>query len=599
LLLLSLASGPAFAQTETGKIAGRVTDAQDLPVPGATVTATAVQTQATRTAVTDGLGGYVMANVSPAAYDVTVQLSGFKTYATKVQVTVGAEVTIDARLEVGAQTEVVTVTAHVETINVRTAEVATTVTQQQIRELPTITRDPYDLVALAGNVSDQDPTIYSGDTPRGIKGYSINGMRATSANALLDGSANNDEFTGSIGQSVPLDAVQEFSVISSNFSAQYGRATSGIVNVIVKSGTNDFTGTAYEFFRNEKMATQTPDQKARSLEKSPFDRHQVGFSLGGPINRDRMHFFTSLEGTRVRSDTTDITWVPTPEFLARTAPNTQAFFAKYPLASPTSGQLLTRGELGGTPGGPFAGLPAGLPIFGQVRRQIPTDAGGGDPQNTVQWVTRLDWTMGPDTIAYARYALEDEEFLLGSNANSPYQGFDTGEVSNNHNALFSLTRIWSPRFTTQSKVVFNRLKNVQPLGDQPAGPTLYARTTPTSFAGVRIAFPGYLPFNPGSAIPFGGPQNLLQVYQDANRLAGRHDMRFGGSFVRIMDNRTFGAYLNSVETLGGSLNQALDNLVLGQLIRFEGAADPQGKFPGQAVTLPVSPPNFTRNNRYN
>lgn len=597
--LVFVSLGSAAAQTETGRIAGMVVDEQGGAVPGVNVTATSVATGASRSTVTDGTGNYVLANLLPASYEVSFRIQGFRTTTMRVQLTVGAEVAADATLAVGGITETVAITATAERVNVRTAEIATTISQQQITELPTLTRDPYDLISITGNVSDQDPTGVGETEGRGARGFAINGLRSTATNVLLDGAANNDEFTGAVGQSVPLDSVQEFSVISSNFSAQYGRATAGIVNVATKAGSNEFRGSAYEFFRNQKLSTRTIDQEERDIEKSPFDRHQAGFSIGGPIRKNRAHFFANVEYIRVRSTSTEIALVPTPEFLARTAPATQNFFSKYALAAPIAGPFVTRGEIGGTPGGPFAGLPASLPVFGQVQRKIPTNAGGGSPQDTLQLVGRVDWTMGDNMNAYVRYALENQEFLVGSNANSPYQGFDAGATEDNHNALFALTRVWSPRLTTQSKIVFNRLKNLQPLGDQPDGPTLYARSTTTRISGVRIAFPGYLPFQPGSAIPFGGPQNLIQTYHDGNWFGGKHDLRFGGSYVRIMDNRTFGAYQNSVQTLGASLAAAMDNLMLGQLLSFAGAIDPQGKFPGEIVTLPARQPNFTRNNRYN
>jgi hypothetical protein len=603
--LLATAPSTVFAQTETGRIAGRLSDAQGSVVPGVAVTATSTTTGASRTTVTDASGRYVIANLPPASYNVTFQLQGFKTTSTRVQVSVGAEVTTDAKLEVGGVAETVTVTAETERVNLRTPEISTTIQEQQIRELPTITRDPFDLIAIAGNVNDQDPTIFSGDTPRGVNGYSINGMRSTATNALLDGAANNDEFTGSLGQSVPLDSVQEFSVISSNFSAQYGRATSGIVNVATKAGSNIFHGTVYEFFRNEKMATRTVDQIARGIEKSPFNRNQPGFSVGGPLVKDRFQFFVSGEFTRVRSSATDLSWVPTPQFLALASPQTRAFFDRYGLATPINGPVLTRAQIGAevtpTAGGPFAALPGGTPIFGQVQRTLPIDAGGGTPQNTQAWVFRTDWTMGPKSNAYVRYALQHENFELGSNSNSPYKGFDTGSLNDNHNVLLSLTRVWASNFTSQSKIVFNRLKNEQPLGDQPDTPGLYMRSGGvTTLQNIRIAFPGYLPYAPGSAIPFGGPQSLAQIYQDQSWLKGAHDVRFGGSFVRIMDNRAFGAYENAVQYLStAGAATALDNLMLGRIAEFSAAVDPQGKFPGGTVTLPAKSPSFTRNNRYN
>ena len=124
-------------------------------------------------------------------------------------------------------------------------------------------------------------------------GFSINGARTASTNILLDGGDNNYLFTAGVGQEIPLDAVQEFSVITNNFSAQYGRASGGIVNVVTKSGTNRFSGTGYEFFRNDKLASNTPDNDANDIEKGKFRRNQPGYSLGGPIMRDKVHFFSS------------------------------------------------------------------------------------------------------------------------------------------------------------------------------------------------------------------------------------------------------------------------------------------------------------------
>jgi hypothetical protein len=579
------------AQTETGKISGRITDDQNAVLPGVTVTATAVATKVTRTTTTDALGAYLFANIQPADYEIKAELSGFRTIVAKATIGVGATVAVDVKMAVGGLEEVVQVSAQEPLVNTRTQEVATTISQSQLRELPTITRNPYSLAALAGTASDQD-------SGRGA-GISLNGLRGSSTNVLLDGAANNDEFTASVGQQIPLDAVQEFSVISNSFSAQYGRATGGIVNVLVKAGTNALHGSAYEFFRNDSLSTNTFDNKARGIEQSPFNRNQYGGSFGGPIARDRAFFFGSYEGIRVRSNTTNVTLVPTPEFLARTAPETQAFFNAYKLAAPISGPTITRGQIPGLNGnGPFAALPADLPIFGQVQQQLPTDAGGGNPQDTVLAVGRVDVAIRPSMQFYARYALEHQNQFDGTGTSSPWSGFNTGSKNVNNNMLASLTNVWSPRFTTQSKFVFNRLDNEAPLGDAPIGPTLYLRPSATSLQNVPIALPGYNPFLPGTAIPAGGPQNFSQAYEDATYVLGSHELRFGGSYTYFVDNRTLGAFETSVETLGNNLSNALDNLMFGHLLQFQGAVDPQGHFPGETVNLPLSAPSFTRSNRY-
>jgi hypothetical protein len=602
---LALATSAA-AQTETGRITGVVTDATGGILPGVTVTARAVGTGATRELTTDSAGQYVFANLPPGPYEISAVLTGFNTANAKATVTVGAALNVDLKLDVAGTQESINVVAEVPRINVTNAEVATTIGETQIRELPTITRNVYDLVAVAGNVSggvvDEETGTEWTETTRGT-GYAINGMRASSTNVLLDGAANNNEFDTTVGQEVPLDSVQEFSVVTSNFSAQYGRASGGIVNVLTKSGTNSFHGSGYEFFRSDKLSTNTFDNKANEVDKDPFTRHQMGFSVGGPVKRDRMHFFGNLEYIRVRSNGTLFGWIPTPQFIAASGQPTRDFFAKYGGSTTANGAVLTRGQVSaevGSAAGPFNSLPADMPVFGLVQKALPIDAGGGDPQDDYQLVSRVDISMPGQSQLWVRYALQNFEAEPGTNANSVYDGYDTGSLEKNHSFLASYTRVFGSSFTMQSKLVFNRLLEDQPLnGDYT--PTLYMNpTNPIRLQGDRIAFPGYLPWSPGNAIPFGGPQRLLQLYQDQTWLKGKHDIRLGGSYVRIEDDRTFGAYANAVQSLStaSAALPALDNFVLGQIQRFNVAINPAG-FPGGTYVTPVELPNFTSFNRYN
>ena len=537
--------------------------------------------------------------------DITTELDGFRAANAKVTVSVGGAANVDLRMDLAGTKENVNVVAEVPRINTTNGEVSTTITETQIRELPTITRNVYDLVAVAGNVSGgrvADGEEWT-ETTRGT-GYNINGQRASSTNILLDGAANNNEFDTTVGQQVPLDSVQEFSVVTSNFSAQYGRATGGVVNVLTKSGTNNFRGTGYDFYRSDKLATNTFDNKANGIEKGEFTRHQMGFSVGGPIRRDKLHFFTNLEYIRVRSTDTLISWVPTPQLIAASAQPTRDFFAAYGGNVNANGPVLTRGEvssiLNATGSGAFQSLPASTPAFARVEKTLPIDAGGGDPQDDYQWVTRVDVTLNNNSQMYIRYAMQDQQAELGTNSASPYAGFDTGYLNKNHNILASFTKVYGSTFTTQTKVTWNRL-----LGDQPLNgdyqPTLYMNpTTPVSLQGYDISFPGYLPWSPGNAIPFGGPQKLLQFYQDQTWIRGKHDLRFGGSYVHIADDRTFGAYANAVEALNltSAALPALDNFVQGRLARFQTAINPEG-YPGGSYVTPVSLPSFTSFNTYN
>src|SRR5688500_1329659 len=345
LVALAAPFGPAWAQIETGRISGTVSDAQGGVVPGVTVTAKSVNTGVSRDTVSDTSGAYVFANVNADTYEVTFMLTGFRTAARRVTVGVGATAAADVKLEVGGLTEQVAVVAVPETIDTRTGEFKTTVSARQLTELPTLTRNPYDLVALSGNVreANQDESDLAG-VPRGT-GFSINGARTASTNIMLDGGDNNYLFVAGVGQEIPLDAVQEFSVITNNFSAQYGRASGGIVNLVTKSGTNRFSGTGYEFFRSEKLASNSPDNIANNKEKDQFKRNQLGYSLGGPIVRDKVHFFSSLEYIGIRSMTTLNSWVLTPEFINQAPASLRNYMAAYGTGAVINGTILTRADV--------------------------------------------------------------------------------------------------------------------------------------------------------------------------------------------------------------------------------------------------------------
>ncbi len=596
----------AFAQVETGQIGGTVADPQGAVIPGATITVSSSDTGATRNSTTTGDGTYIITNLQPGNYEIKIEGAGFAAKSVPVRVSVGTKTTVDVELAVSGGGEAVDVVAGEQGIQVNTENqtLSTIVTQKQLRELPTITRNPYALVQLAGTAVTIDPEAQDTSTTasdRGV-GFNINGQRSASTNVLLDGADNNDTYASDIGNAVPLDSVQEFSVLSNNFSAEYGRAGGGIVNVATKSGTNEFHGTVYEFSRLSRLASQSSELKGSftPTKKGVFTRNQFGYSVGGPILEDKLLFFNSIEWIRVRSQDTAIALVPTPELIAQTPANVQAFFAPFSLSTPINGQVFTVGDIGGNPDGAFAALPSGLPAFGEVFYSVPADAGGGLPQNQYQVVGRADWNISDKTTMYARYALQSIDFFEGALSFSPWQGFNSGVRTFNNNFLVSMTRVWSDRFVTQSKVAYSRVRNDQPLGEQPITPVLYLRQNAgAELFGRQVAFPGYLPFTPGASIPAGGPANNVQFYQDQTYTTGNHSFRFGGSFIRILDNHNFGAFEYSVQELGSSELNGLDALLTGVLARYRVAIDPQGAFPGDTVTLPATPPSFERNNRYN
>src|SRR5579864_325145 len=614
LATLAFMSFVAYAQTETGQITGTVMDQSSAAIPNVTVTAKGTGTGVTRTAITGDTGTYTIANLLPGDYLVSAKAQGFAAIEQRVTVSVGSRVGLDLHLELGKAETIVNVTESPVQVDTTTQTLGNVVTETQLRELPNLTRNPYQFVALAGNVSD------AGIGTRGA-GFAINGQREASTNILLDGASNNDEFNGNVGQQVPLDSVQEFSILTANFTAEYGRASGGVVNVVTKGGTNDFHGTAYEFNRVSRFSSNSFDSNAKDQPKSVFDRNQFGYSVGGPIVRNKLYFFNSTEFIRVRSGATNFSWIPTPDLIAAAAPGTQAFFNAYGQvrSGATVAQTLSRNQIvaqgGGDPcagaasGGGCLGLNPNMPMFQEVAYSVPNEAGGGLPQDTYMNVSRFDYNLSDRTQMYGRYALYSEKDFVGTLGFSPYSGFDTGQTQFNNNGLFSVIHTFSPNFISQSKVVFNRLYNVQPLGTQRGiTPTMYPNLNgAVTLFGNNIGFPGYYPFTPGNGGAFGGPQNYIQLYEDLTYNFGKHSFRFGGTYDYQRDNRTYGAFQTATDGLtgGSSLGAALDNFIAGQYDLIQVAVDPQGKFPCAAsptpactVNLPASAPNFSRSNRY-
>jgi outer membrane receptor protein involved in Fe transport len=612
--LLTFGAFRAFPQAETGQILGTVTDPSGAYIPNARVTVRSVASGTERTSTTDSSGSFTFPNLQPDVYEVSITAPGFNTLKQQTTVTVGTKVGLDLKLEVGKAETVVEVTgvSAAITVNTESQTISQVLSTQQLMELPTLTRDPYSLVVTSGNVSPDDPS------GRGA-GVAMNGLRSASTNILLDGVANNDEFVASVGQMVPLDSVQEVGIITNNFTAEFGRASAGIINVTTRSGTNAFHGTAYEFNRVSDLASNTFNNNALGLDKPIFVRNQFGYSVGGPVKKNKLFFFSSTEWTRVRSAANENAIVPSPQLIAASAPATQSIFSTYgKLASNSSilgtfsrNQLTAQGNDpcgGGSATGGCMSFNPNTPMFDLVGYNVPANSGAGVPQNAYSTVDRVDYNLSDKTTIYTRYALYSEVDEAGSVFFSPYSGYNSGATTFNNSLIVSMTHTFSPRFVSESKLDFNRFNGVQPVSSNGIVPNYFlgSANQPTVVGSYSVALPGNTPFSPGSGVPFGGPQNFGEAYQDFSYTVGKHEFRFGGEITYLRDNRSFGAYDQSSQVFGNSVGLGIDNFIAGQLNEFEGAINPQGKFPcvnnvqtpACTITLPVGPPTFERSNRY-
>jgi len=636
LTALAIVSTSAFAQFEKGTIAGTVTDASGAVVVGAQVDVTSAATAAVRTVISDDHGNYVVSGVAPGAYDIAVSQKGFGTYKQRGNVAPGGRLVLDVKLEARAAGETVEVVASSETeVNTQTSSITQSVGATRVADLPSLTRNPYDFVQTLGNVN-QDSSSGTGGLDQVTRGagVSINGQRSSSTSALLDGGENVDLYTSKVGQSVPIESVQEYTVASNNFSAEYGRASGGVLNVVTKSGSNAFHGSLFEFNRLSALTSNDYDSNAQGIPKAKYTRNQFGYALGGPVFKNKLFFFSSTEWTRVRSQANVLQGVIDPGLLAAASSTTQDYFNSF--TSRPGLSVSQRFDAGSDPAVPIPSLatqPAyyayacqpgsdpcvsnGNPVFDIVNFQTPNDSGGGAPQNGYSMVHRLDYNLSDKTTVYGRYAFFHQDEFAGFINNSPFVGFDTGQNQRNHNFLLSVSHIFSPKIVSDTKFNFNRLTLDQPLNSsQPVQPTLYLNANfDRTIQGQPFCLTGYSCTTPGASIPFGGPQNVLQFAQSFSINVGKHEFRFGGQYIYTRDNRTFGAYQNAVQALepggNGSVASAVENLLTGHAGWFQVVVDPQGKFPcvkdedGNtlvtaecSIDLPAGQPSFARSNRY-
>ena len=613
LAALALACAISFGQTEFAKLTGNVVDPGGAGVPAASVTVKSVDTGSLRSVTANASGSFTVSDLIPGKYLITASAPGFSRIDKQVTLTVGAKVSVDLPLEIGNTSTVVEVSESAVHVDTTTQTLGTVVSESQLRELPTLTRNPYDLVGISGNVSEGDACTGTAVTTGCGAGFAINGLREASTNVLLDGAANNDEFAGKVGQAVPLDSISEFSILTNNFTAEYGRASAGIVNVATKNGTNDFHGTVYEFNRVSDLASNGFNNNAFDIPKSVFTRNQFGYSAGGPIKRNKLFFFSSTEWLRIRS--TAVTEVVVPDqksHLADGAEHTARVFSR-PTASFLPARALPKtysiNQVNNATGTSLCGsntacnaLNPDMPILDLVAYSAPGDAGGGFPENGYQTVNRIDYNLTDKTQIYGRYALQSTFDFPGYVSNSPYQGFNTPENDFNNNMLVSVVHVFNANWVSQSKAVFNRLERgaavwfLSGCTDalyQRAGHGRDRKAPAWSSRGTARS-------HPAAAFLLAGRSTSPSYTKTSLTHMGSMTYASAEHLLTYEDKRTFGAYETAGDYLstGTNVGEAIGGLLDGQLAELAVAVSPQGKYPGDTVNLPLGPPNFSRSNRY-
>ena len=315
--MCTLAPSPAAAQAVYGSISGTVTDSSGAVLPGVSVTVTSVERKTTDTVVTNESGFFLKERLVPGTYEVKAELASFKTAVVpSVVVNVDAQTPINFKLEVGELTETVTVTGGSPLLKTDRADVATSFSQKQLTELPILDRNFTKFILLTPGTQQLGWQHAASENPQGSVQTMVNGQNFSGTGYQLDGTENRDPILGIIVINPNLDAIGESKITSQNYDAEFGQATAGIVSVQTKSGTNDWHGSAFEFWQGDKFQARNPFSQALPNPQTgrfipETSKHQFGGTFGGKIIENRTFFFGAYQGQRQTQGGSRLLTVPT------------------------------------------------------------------------------------------------------------------------------------------------------------------------------------------------------------------------------------------------------------------------------------------------
>jgi len=516
------AIGSATAQTSKGFIVGSIDDQNGASIPNAAIKITNVTTGVTRETVADGNGSYRLDAVDPGIYRLEASGQGFKTAKVdRVEVNAAQTVNVSLRLEIGSPTEEVVVsTSNEVVIQNSDGTRVNTLGEREIRDLPVQGLNPVNLVFTLPGVTDVGGASggVSGGFVQGTE-FSVNGLRARGNNQLIDGLDNNDNsITGQVYQPTVRDAYSQVTVLSGDYSAEFGRAGGAVVNVITRSGSNEFHGSGYDIIHNAVFDALTPGQKAQSelTEVPQYTQNTFGFSLGGPVLKNKLFFFGTYQADLFRAGAvTGRAVVPTEAglnqlrslFPAGTSQNLDQYLAIV-------------GDLRGTTS--FVNVPLGggrpdIP-FGTATRT------SAQPVNTYDYLTRIDWTTSSKNSASFRYLANSQLFTnqfpdpSSGVTGSQFAGFEIDVPSLTQNFYMSDTYVFNAKTLNEARFGYGRFN----LFFGPRDTDLVTSGPQFAFAGTPVSTVGL-----SQSFPQGRIFNNFQFQDTVTHTTGNHTLRIG------------------------------------------------------------------------
>jgi outer membrane receptor protein involved in Fe transport len=554
--LLLLATVPLFAQP-TASIVGAIRDSSDASVPNAKITVRNTKTSLTVERESAADGSFSVLYLPVGSYAIEVQRPGFQRYLRDgITLAVNDRITLDVTLQVGATTESVTVTGTAPLLEAQTGALRGVVDQQRIVNLPLNGRNMTQLVSL------QAGAIQTADSSAGGEGiaFAVNGSRANGVYFLLDGGYNTSTYRNWSGTFPNPDAVQEFSVQRSNFSAEYANATGAVINVVTKAGTNEFHGSAFEFVRNASLNARNFFAPRRDTLK----RNQFGGVIGGPVRRDKLFFLYSYQETRLRSDPQ-----LTRQFLP-TAAQRRGDFGATRVTDPLTRQPFPNNQI------PLTRFSSVTQNFLKFIATPPTPNGErftGAPNitDTGEHTARIDWNLARHRLSgkFFRQGLSRPLFGDANDIATPFNRQETQpywHVSGNDIFTISPTMINNATFAWRYRARFSNWGSFRyPIDFKSAGVKGIAVNNPPGFV---MNINGFV--NIGPSWPYEIEDGDHHFSDTLTWIKGKHELKIGGEFIRSTNAirnhfRTMGLF-----TFDGSISgNSMADYLLGEVYNFQ------------------------------
>jgi len=548
LSALVLGALPALSQARSSSadLTGTVSDPSRLPLRGVSVTTTNLATGLARGAMTDASGVYRIPLLPPGVYEVKIELNGFSTQIKKyVTLTVGQILTLNFEMAIGDSKEAVVIDTDEPLIETERTHQSSTITQRPINELPINGRNFLDFARLTPGVVEEPPSITNIlIAPLTTSGLSFAGQNGRANSVQIDGVDNNDTSSNGVRPTISQEAVSEFQINRNGYDAEFGRATGGIINIVSKSGANQFHGNVYNYFRNERLDARNAFASSQSQDP-PFKRNQPGFTFGGPIRKDRVFFFTAYEGL-IRRESTFTTILADPSILQPTAGQQDLISTLIGSGAPAfvaQGQLL-QALLTTSPNSPVAANRNTFNLLSGSTGAFPVI------QTSSTGSLRLDYGLSERDFLFLRYNLtNDSQHNVGVGGQfAPSAGFDIG--SRDNTIVFGETHVF--RGGPSNEFRFQFVRNT------------YNVNTVDPF-GPRIQVAGIGAFGREFSSPSDRNQRRIQFVDNFSLPRSRHNIKFGADFSRY-DIDTVSAVF-----LGGNIDFAQLPVPLGQVLGADAA----------------------------